>query len=81
MSHLRPYSFNKDPQTKQPSLRGLWKHGDTEFTAKHRDKLRETLCLCVSVVYFFSTGDTKTTICTKDADPLLALNPEMKVSC
>ena len=24
--------FKKEPQTKQLSLRGLWKHGDTEFT-------------------------------------------------
>jgi len=24
--------FKKEPQTKQPILRGLWKHGDTEPT-------------------------------------------------
>jgi hypothetical protein len=41
-----PLCFNKEPQTEQPILRGLWKHGDTEPTEVD---LSVSLRLCVSI--------------------------------
>jgi hypothetical protein len=57
---LRVSVFQKTPQIKQPTLRGLWKHGVTEFTERlvkrHQQEppsgdewLPSSLCLCVSV--------------------------------
>ncbi len=51
-----PNRSSSQQQTKRDNLPILaFNHGDIEFTERHGDRLRETLCLCVSVVLSFSS--------------------------